>query len=368
VTLVNTLRKEDPMGEDYFSLELPSEEKIQSSVTEAYKPTLTLTPEQKASADQIVDGVIDALSSTEAQITLQKSLDNYGQDIVKSIVRKSKFLAVSVGELSKVTGEGGGVSKSLNDLEEELNGLNPKNVDFTSKGFLGLFNPVKKYFSRYQNSEIKISDIMLSLDRSKSGLKNDNITLKLEEKEIKENCQKLMDETSKLKYICDTLDNKLNEYKTQKREGNDDVKYLTETLFSLNQRLLDMQQTLLVSQQGLIAMEIIQKNNNELARGIDRAQTVTMLALRSSVLVAGALYNQKIALKKLDALNIVSDSALKETSRELKNSNFMKSSSGTPSLESLQNSFDDAFKSLDEIKRYKEDATVRRKFVCSLAP
>ena len=41
-------------------------------------------------------------------------------------------------------------------------------------------------------------------------------------------------------------------------------------------------------------MEVIRKNNYELIRSVNRAQTVTIAALNVAVTVAGALYNQKV--------------------------------------------------------------------------
>ena len=55
------------------------------------------------------------------------------------------------------------------------------------------------------------------------------------------------------------------------------IKFIKEEiLFPLRQRLMDFQQLLVVNQQGIIAMEVIRKNNLELIRAVDRAETVTI--------------------------------------------------------------------------------------------
>ena len=54
-----------------------------------------------------------------------------------------------------------------------------------------------------------------------------------------------------------------------------------------------------MNQQGIIAMEVIRRNNLELIRAVSRAENVTVAALRTAVTVAGALYHQKIVLEKV---------------------------------------------------------------------
>ena len=59
------------------------------------------------------------------------------------------------------------------------------------------------------------------------------------------------------------------------------LKFVTEEiLFPLRQRIMDMQQMVVVNHQGIVAMEVVKRNNKELIRGVDRARTVTVTALR----------------------------------------------------------------------------------------
>jgi uncharacterized protein YaaN involved in tellurite resistance len=107
-----------------------------------------------------------------------------------------------------------------------------------------------------------------------------------------------------------------------------------------------------VSQQGLIAMGIIKENNEQLMNGIERAKTVTLLAFRNSALVASALYNQQLSLKKLDSLSQASEGALRETVR---NSERLRSEP-QESMGGLQNVFDEALDTLGKLKTFKEKA------------
>ena len=60
---------------------------------------------------------------------------------------------------------------------------------------------------------------------------------------------------------------------------------------------------IIVNQQAIIAIEIVSRNNKELIHGVERAQVVTISALRTAVMVAGALLKQKNVLDKLDWIN-----------------------------------------------------------------
>ena len=58
-----------------------------------------------------------------------------------------------------------------------------------------------------------------------------------------------------------------------------------------------------VTVQGYLALDLVKKNNVELVKGVDRASTTTVAALRTAVTVAQALTNQKLVLEQITALN-----------------------------------------------------------------
>jgi uncharacterized protein YaaN involved in tellurite resistance len=106
-------------------------------------------------------------------------------------------------------------------------------------------------------------------------------------------------------------------------------------------------------------MEVVQRNNRELVRGVDRAKTVTVSALRTSITVASALYNQKITLQKIKALNETTGTLISETSKMLKEQGteiHKEAVESTISVDLLKKSFDDVLSSLNEISRFKQEA------------
>ena len=125
-------------------------------------------------------------------------------------------------------------------------------------------------------------------------------------------------------------------------------------LFALRQRTLDLQQQLAVNQQGVLAIEIIIRNNRELVRGVDRALDVTISALQVAVTVALALAHQRIVLDKIEAINTTTSAMIAGTAERLKTQGtqiHQQASSTMLDMEALKGAFADIDAALDEISR-----------------
>jgi uncharacterized protein YaaN involved in tellurite resistance len=132
-----------------------------------------------------------------------------------------------------------------------------------------------------------------------------------------------------------------------------------EVLFPLRQRVMDLQQMLVVNQQGILAIAIVMRNNNELIRGVERAKNVTISALRTSVMVASAIYGQRIVLEKIGILNNTTSEIITGTSEALnKNVARTKDISINPavSVEDLKTAFVGVMEALETISTYKQEA------------
>ena len=70
--------------------------------------------------------------------------------------------------------------------------------------------------------------------------------------------------------------------------------------------------------QGYLALDMIRKNNLELIKGVERARTTTVAALRTAVVVAQALANQRLVLDQIGALNEATNTMIGRTSELLK--------------------------------------------------
>ena len=289
-----------------------------------------------------------------------ESIETFGIDTMTKSSEKNSLLKVSVNSLSKSGDEGGAVSKGLVDLHNEIKGLDPSALDFARKGVLGkITNPLRSYFQKYEKADNVIGSIVESLDKGKKTLQDDNTTLAIEQQSLRGLSKQLTKEISMAHAMDEAISAKIEEAEAY-NEDPDKIRFVKEEiLFPLRQRVMDMQQLIVVNHQGIIAMEVIQRNNKELIRGVERAKTVTVSALRTAVMVASALYNQKIVLKKIQLLNETTNNLIAGTSRMLKEQGteiHKQATEANISPEVLKVAFQDVLTALDDISNYKQQA------------
>lgn len=344
-----------------FSMEVVSPEQIKTAIAEEVKPEPAEVAQLKQLAASNVSTILELdLDSAEKRKEILQSIDSFGMSTMRSSSEKNQLLQVSVGNLSKTGDEGGQVAKGLTELQLQLKDLDPSVIDFAKSGFLGkLFNPLRAYFAKYQKADAVISDIVASLDKGKVVLKNDNTTLEFEQQALRDLSKKLEKEIQLGMLMDGEIEMQIEAAKAR-GESEDKVRFITEeVLFPLRQRVMDLQQMMVVNQQGIMAIEVVIRNNKELIRGVDRARNVTVSALKIAVTVASALYNQKIVLKKIELLNATTNTLISGTSKMLKDQGaaiHKQSLQTSISVDTLKQAFSDVLSALDSISTYKQEA------------
>ena len=344
-----------------FSLDVVNPEEVKEQVAEELAPPSTISPEVAKAAEEKAAEIMEVnLDSFDNRKEFTAAIETFGQDVVKKAEVKNNILSKRMNELSKNGTESGEVAKGLEELAVRMRDLDPSGIDFAKKSPFGkAFSPVRRYFDRYKTADAEIADIVKSLEKGKNVLRNDNTTLELEEASMRDVTKQL---NQKLEMAIDLdayLTSKIEEIRAQ---GTDDerVKFLEEeVVFPLRQKIMDFQQLQVVNQQGIVAMDVIRSNNKELIRAVDRAETVTVSSLRTAVTVAGALYNQKIVLEKVQLLNESTNAMIQATSKMLKDQGVAIQKQATEaniSVETLKVSFENTLSALDDISNYKQEA------------
>ena len=329
---------------------------------------LAVTDERQQTVDETAKQKVEEIMGTDISVfedrkNLTTAFEEFGADVMRKTENKNSILSKRMGELSKAGSESGEVAKGLQELAEQMKSLDPSLVDFDQKGLFGkISNPVKRYFDKYKTADAQIADIVKSLENGKKMLKNDNVTLEIEQSDMrgltKELNEKIAMGNALDQYLSNAIENK-------KAEGGDEekVKFVEEeVLFPLRQRIMDFQQMQVVSQQGCVAMDVIRRNNNELIRAVDRAETVTVSSLRTAVTVAGALYNQRIVLEKVNLLNESTNRMIASTAEMLKTQGVeiqKQASEAMISTDTLKKSFEDTLQAMSDISSYKTEALSR---------
>ncbi len=227
---------------------------------------------------------------------------------------KSPVKALQEGGLS----EGSKVGSTLLELRRTVEDLDPKEATGTKKllGMLPFGDKLTDYFRKYQSAEKHLDGILHALREGQDELGKDNAALNLEK-------QLLWDAMARLNqyvYVAERLDARLAASiadleatdPERARALRDDV------LFYVRQKHQDLLTQLAVSIQNYLAIDIVIKNNIELIKGVDRASTTTISALRTAVIVAQALGNQKLVLDQITALNTTTSGMIERTSEMLR--------------------------------------------------
>jgi uncharacterized protein YaaN involved in tellurite resistance len=313
----------------------------------------------------MVAGYVDKISSLDphdpAFIARVDDIRKLGdEDIKASASVSSRLLNKPIASMSKGgLAEASAVSHSLLQLRRQVEELDPSHQgDLLSPhkllGILPFGDRLRAYFDKYRSSQSHINAIMTALYHGQSELQKDNTDIEQE----KANLWAVMERLRQYVYLSQKLDAAL-EAKLREVEATDPdrARILREDmLFPVRQKVQDLLTQLAVSVQGYLALDVIRRNNLELIRGVDRATTTTVSALRTAVIVAQALSDQKLVLDQITALNTTTSNLIESTSvllRQQSGAINEQAASSTVDLAKLQTAFDNIYATMDEIDTFK---------------
>ncbi len=305
------------------------------------------------------------LNNPTERDSILKPLENFGMEDMTKSAQRNEILATRFVDINKGGKDAENIGEKLSELDRQMRDLDPSKVNFAKKGVLGnLMNPVRKYFAKYEKAETAISNIIESLDNSSKVLQNDNVTILNEEDYLRETTNKLLADIELGKKMDESIEQQILKAEMD-GVSPEKIKFVKEEiLFPLRQRIMDMQQMIVVNQQGIVSLNVIRRNNKELIRGVYRAKNVTVSALRTGVMVATALYDQKIVMDKINILNETTENIIETTSHMLREqgSEIQKHSAETMiSPEVLKASFAEAIGAIEDVSNYKEQALPKMK-------
>lgn len=303
-------------------------------------------------------------ANQDSRVSSLAAVEGMGRDLQRSSAAKSRMLQAPLRDLSRGTEEGGPVARSLSDLRIEVEKLDPASLDL-DPGWMtralgkipGVGTPLKRYFMRFESSQTAIDSIIKSLESGRDQLKRDNVTLNEDQKQMRDLTMTLADQIALAQALDETVVIRLD-----REIAPDDARrqFIEEELvFVLRQRTMDLQQQLAVNQQGVLATELVIRNNRELVRGVNRSVDVTVSALQVAVTVALALAHQKVVLDKVEAINRTTSDLIAGTAERLKTQGTQiheQAASAMLDMESLKSAFQDINIALDEMSRYRREA------------
>ena len=327
-----------------------------------------IDPAAVAKLDTMVKSYLDAVTTldvhTDAFAQKVHDIENLGDDDIRASASVSNRLlekpAASMGQTG--ISEASSVSKSLVSLRRQVEDLDPSHQgDLLSPrrllGVLPFGNKVEDYFNRYQSSQKNLDAIINALYQGQDELRSDNADIEQE----KANLWSIMGRLRQYVYLGQQLDAQLSARITSLEATDPDrAKVLKEDLlFPVRQKVQDLLTQLAVSVQGYLALDLIRRNNVELIKGVDRATTTTVSALRTAVIVAQALGDQKLVLDQITALNTTTGDLIESTGKMLRQQSAdigEQAASATVDVQKLQQAFADIYATMDQIDTFKVKA------------
>jgi uncharacterized protein YaaN involved in tellurite resistance len=268
---------------------------------------------------------------------------------------QSPVRALTSGGLS----EGSTVGKTLLELRRTVENLDPKEATGAKKllGMIPFGDKIEDYFRKYQSAQSHLEGILHSLRDGQDELGKDNAALNLEKQQLWD----AMGRLNQYVYVAERLDARLSATIAELEATDPDkARALREdVLFYVRQKHQDLLVQLAVSIQNYLAIDIVIKNNIELIKGVDRASTTTVSALRTAVIVAQALGNQKLVLDQITALNTTTSGMIERTSQMLRDNSVaiqQQAASATIGLPQLQAAFANIYATMDAIDTFKVEA------------
>ncbi|MBT2242605.1 toxic anion resistance protein [Sphingobium sp. BHU LFT2] len=316
--------------------------------------------EKRSKLDEKVDAFIDDLVAQDANSPAfgqrVDQLTNMGRkEIAEAAGHSNRFLDRPVRAMdsdNKVGADLAELRRTVEDLDPGKRGslTAPKKLF----GIIPFGNKMRDYFDSYKSSQTHINSILGSLASGKDVLIKDNAAIDVE----RQNMWATMGKLEQMIHISKTMDARL-ESKALELDSTDPTKAKAireSALFYIRQRTQDLLTQMAVTVQGYLALDLVKKNNVELVKGVDRASTTTVAALRTAVTVAQALVGQRLVLEQITALNTTTANIIDSTGELLKNQTAQiheQAASSTIPIETLQRAFQNIYDTMDNIDTFK---------------
>jgi uncharacterized protein YaaN involved in tellurite resistance len=346
-------------------------------VLEPPQPVEPTTPAEVASKIRVDADTARRISTAvnnfvESMVTLEPQSPEFRQK-VRSITRmgseeirrsseaSNRFLDRPTAALQQgPMAQGSQVSGALLALRKQIESLDPSRHLGRRRGLferLPFGNQVNDYFRKYQSAQSSIEAIVNGLYRGQDELIRDNVAIEKEN----EHLWAMKGRLEQYAFMAGALDDALSKKVAElERTDPEKARALKEDgLFYVRQKRQDLLTQMSVTVQGYLSLDLIRRNNLELIKGVERATTTTVSALRTAVIAALALGNQRLVLDQISALNSTTGNLIESTSQmlrqqvgEIQN----QAATTTVSLEKLQAAFNNVYATIDTIDNYKLQA------------
>ncbi|MCG6659703.1 toxic anion resistance protein [Halomonas campisalis] len=350
-------------------LSLPPVEEIARQLVETapeaeeHDEAVNHDPELVAMAEAFADEVLAGAEDAATLAQQRRAVDEMGLELQQQAAHQSAMLQTPLRKLAHHGDDGGPVAQALVDLRGKMQALDPRQhrlstgrLDRVLAKIPGAGSRLQRYFRKFENAQQALDAIIADLEAGRDMLHRDNLTLGDDQEALREILAGLNRQIA----LGRLIDRRLHQAVSRLDDDSPRRRFIEEELlFPLRQRIVDLQQQVAVSQQGVLALEVIIRNNRELMRGVDRAIHVTVSALTVAIAVALALANQRLVLDRVESLNATTSEMIAGTAKALRHQGVeiqTRASSALLDMQSLEEAFGDVMAAIDDLSRYRQEA------------
>ncbi|MFD4142435.1 toxic anion resistance protein [Streptomyces sp. NPDC058572] len=254
------------------------------------------------------------------------------------------------------------VGSCLVELRRTVEDLDPR--DTPGKGARRLLarlpggNKLRDHVAKYASSQATLNKIVGSLRGGQDELRRDNAALHTERARLWETMGKLQEYAVLTEALDAAVGDRIASVEATDPAQADALR--ADVLFPVRQKHQDLLTQLAVCAQGYLAMDVVRRNNDELIKGVDRAATTTVSALRIAVMLASALDSQRKVTEQVNTLRSTTEDLIRGNAEMLATqSGEIQRIAADPAVgaETLRTAFQQIYRTLDAIDTYKVRAT-----------
>lgn len=293
---------------------------------------LVLSDERKKHLDDVAENFVNKAFDSGFLTSIDQSVSaGITADIDSMGMAEAKEIALSSNNLMKrqlkeldnsSVKENKKVVKSLMDMENKIVELNPAkagiNWDDPLRGgrifgiklpFIG--DKLQKYIQKTRDASQYIEMVNKELDEGSRIIRESIGEIDLEKQKNLEITMR----SNEYLYLNSAIVKKVESRMIENKLNDKEKELVTEViLYPLEQKKSDLNTQIHVAITSYYGLDVIQKNNKELLRGVQRCQMVALPALNTSITMASALADQKNVHDTVGAINQTAEEMLNNVS------------------------------------------------------
>ena len=289
------------------------------------------------------------------------SVERIGEKALKQAASESSvMLARPFRDLSQEKGLGQEIADNLAELTVNAQSIDPHKFSPGRKGWAlriaGKINRrMQKWLLKFYQVGTLIDTIVIALKDGIAKLDRNNKILIDDAMSMRES----LIELAKLLGLAKMVDAKVEARMNELEDGRLKEFLEQEILFAVRQKVQEIEELVMVKQQGIITFEMTVRTNKQLMRGVRSTINVTVPAIRIGTTAALALADQKQILNVLKGAKQVGSDILAKNAQMLKEQQveiYKEATTGSLDHEKMMQAFDDLFEAVENAKTFRKEA------------